>query len=307
VHVVLLGAAAGGGFPQWNCWCPVCRVARGEPGRAAPRTQSSAAVSADGRRWFLLNASPDVREQVARLPADVPADAARHVPVEGVLLTDAELDHTLGVALLREGRRLALWATDAARRVLEEDSRLLPVTRAFAELCVRALPLDGSPVPLTYRDGTPSGLEAAAFPVAGDPPRFATRREPGGTIGLAVRDARTGGALAYVPGCGALDAPLLARLAAADVVLLDGTFWRDDELVSLGIAPARATDMGHAPISGAGGTLEALSRLPPRPGRRRVYTHVNNTNPVLVEDSAERRAVEAAGVEVGRDGMTFEL
>ena len=141
MHVVLLGTAAGGGFPQWNCWCPSCRVARSDPQRAIPRSQSSAAVSADGARWFLLNASPDVHAQLARLSSAAPT-GYRHVPVEGIVLTDAELDHTLGVVLLREARRLQVLATDAVRRVIEDDSRVLAVTRAFADVTVTELMMD---------------------------------------------------------------------------------------------------------------------------------------------------------------------
>src|SRR6476659_6417746 len=156
VRVILLGTAAGGGFPQWNCWCPTCRIARDDPALAHPRTQSSIAVSADGVRWFLGNASPDVREQITRLPrAEV--TGVRHVPVEGIVLTDAELDHTLGVTLLREGRLLQLIATPAVIRTIAEDSRILPVTQAFAVVQTVEIPL-GEATPLVYRDGTQSGL-----------------------------------------------------------------------------------------------------------------------------------------------------
>jgi len=304
VHVTLLGTAAGGGFPQWNCWCPPCRTAREAPQRALPRTQSSVAVSADGARWFLLNASPDVREQLSRLPAAAPPpDAVRHVPVEGVVLTDAELDHTLGMVLLREARALTLYATSAVRGVLERDSKLLPTVRAFADVRVCPLPLD-APVELAYRDGSPSALSVDAFTVEGDPPRFAAVDEAGHTVGLVVQDATTRGTLAFVPGCGVLDEATLTRLAGTDLVLFDGTFWRSDELIQLGISESTAERMGHVPMSGPGGSLERLAALP---SRMCVYTHINNSNPVLVEGSAEGARVRAAGVEIGRDGMTFTL
>lgn len=302
MEVLLLGTAAGGGFPQWNCWCPGCRAAREAPARARPRTQSSLAVSADGRRWFLCNASPDVREQLARLARD-PAPALRATPVEGILFTDAEVDHTLGVVLLREGRELRVHCTAAVRRTLEHDSALLAVTRAFADVHVSELPLD-VPTPLIGADGTPSGLTVEAFPVAGDPPRFASADARGHTVGLVLR-AVDGGACAYVPGCGALDDALVARLAALPLVVIDGSFWRDDELVRLGLSDRRARQMGHMPVGGADGSLARLRTL--AGATTVVYSHINNSNPMLLEDSAERAAVTAAGFLVGEDGMHFSL
>jgi pyrroloquinoline quinone biosynthesis protein B len=302
VQVILLGTAAGGGFPQWNCWCPTCRIARQEPARARPRSQSSAAVSADGRRWFLLNASPDVHAQLARIPGPEPR-GMRHVPIEGVVLTDAELDHTLGIVLLREGRYLQLYATPAAQSVIERDSSVLPVTRAFAEVRVEPLAIGGSTA-LGYRDGCPAGLTVTAFPVPAGPPRFASEALPGHTVGLLVRDDATGGVCAFVPGCGGLDRTLLDRLAGAELVLFDGTFWTDDELIALGIGQRTARAMDHLPVSGPDGSLEQLAALP---ARHRVYTHINNTNPMLIEDSPQRLEVERHGLVVGADGMRFTL
>jgi pyrroloquinoline quinone biosynthesis protein B len=302
VQIIVLGTAAGGGFPQWNCWCPTCRTARREPERARPRSQSSAAVSADGRRWFLLNASPDVHAQLARIPMAEPA-GMRHVPVEGVVLTDAELDHTLGIVLLREGRHLQVYATPAVQRVIEQDSRLLPVTRAFAEVRLEALAI-GVATGLMYRDGCPAGLSVTAFTVPAGPPRFASHDLPGHTVGLLLRDEASGGTCAFVPGCGGLDRALLDRLAGADLVLFDGTFWTDDELIALGIGERTARQMDHLPVSGPDGSLERLAALP---GRHKVYTHINNTNPMLIEDSPQRLLVERLGLSVGADGMRFTL
>jgi pyrroloquinoline quinone biosynthesis protein B len=302
VHVILLGTAAGGGFPQWNCWCPTCRVARREPERGRHRSQSSVAISADGRRWFLLNASPDVHAQLATLPLAEPA-GMRHVPVEGVVLTDAELDHTLGILLLREGRSLQIYATHAVRGILEQDSRIVPVTRAFADVRMEDLPAE-SPAMLAYRDGCPSGLTVSSFAVPAGPPRFASGDLPGHTVGLLIRDQATGGSCAFVPGCGGLDDTLLGRLGGAELVLFDGTFWTDDELIRLGIGQRTAGEMDHLPVSGPEGSLERLATLP---SRHRLYTHINNTNPMLLEDSPERRAVERRGLVVGSDGMRFTL
>jgi pyrroloquinoline quinone biosynthesis protein B len=259
-------------------------------------------VSADGRRWFLLNASPDVHAQLARLPAVEPP-GSRHVPVEGVVLTDAELDHTLGVVLLREGRFLQIYATPAVQEIVEHDSRIVPMTRAFAEVRIEHLPPEGS-APLAYRDGCPAGIAVSSFPVPAGPPRFASGDHPGHTVGLMVRDEASGGVCAFVPGCGGLDRALLERLAEADLLLFDGTFWTDDELIALGIGERTAREMDHLPVSGPGGSLELLAELP---GRQRVYTHINNTNPMLIEDSPERLLVERHGIAVGADGMRFTL
>jgi pyrroloquinoline quinone biosynthesis protein B len=303
VHVVLLGSAAGGGFPQWNCWCRCCRVARCDPSAAQPRTQSAAAISADGGRWFLLNASPDVREQLRWVAAQEIPLAIRHTPIEGVVVTDAEIDHTLGLVLLREAGRLPTYTTAAIQSILERDSRLLPTTRAFSEVPVTELPLNGS-ISLAYRDGSASGLVVEAFPVPAGAPRFATRAEEGHTVGLLLREERTGKACAFVPGCGDLDPALLQRLAQADALLFDGTFWADDELIALGISGQTAREMDHVPISGPGGSLEQLATLP---CQYRVYTHINNTNPILLEHSRERATVDQRGVIVGFDGLHLSL
>jgi pyrroloquinoline quinone biosynthesis protein B len=264
-----------------------------------PRTQSSIAVSEDGERWILINASPDIRDQVRRLPRPTPDPAVRRdVPIEAVALTDAELDHSLGLLLLREGRALSVYAASPTLAVLERDSRILPTTRAFAAVSLVPLPLDRE-VAVRDRAGAETGLTLEAFAVAGDAPRFATSDGVGSIVGMMVRD-RAGSAAAYVPGCGAIDLPLVERLRQAEIVLFDGTFWSEEELVALDIAPTRAREMGHVPINGADGSLAMLSRLP---ARTRVYTHINNTNPVLIEHSDERRTVDAAGVIVGHDGM----
>jgi pyrroloquinoline quinone biosynthesis protein B len=259
-------------------------------------------VSADGARWFLLNVSPDVREQLATLDEPGGTDTRRS-PVAGIIMTDGELDHTIGLMLLRESERLALHVTCAVQTVLERDSRILPVTRAFADVRTVELPLD-RPRPLEDVDGRPSGLTIEAFPTPGAPPRFASGDETGHTVGLTITDATTGGRLAFVPGCGDLDPALRARLARHDLVFFDGTFWSDDELVRLGISDRRARAMDHLPISGPGGSLEQLGQLH---GVRTVYTHINNTNPILFEQSAERETVMRSGVTIGRDGMAFAL
>jgi pyrroloquinoline quinone biosynthesis protein B len=243
-----------------------------------------------------------VREQLARLPTAIP-EGPRHVPVEGIVVTDAELDHTVGIVLLREAGQLQLCATASVIRVLEEDSRILPVTRAFAEVKVTTI-APGSEISLCYRDGGSSGLTIESFAVPAGPPRFAREDIPGHTVGLIVRDRATGGSCAFVPGCGDLDPTLLERLSRVDLMLFDGTFWTDDELIRLNIGDRTARQMDHLPVSGPGGSLERLATLPTR---QKVYSHINNTNPMLLEDSPERALVESRGLRVGADGMRFTL
>ena len=298
-----MGTAAGGGFPQWNCRCRCCQLARTDPGAAWPRSQSSVAVSRDGSHWFLLNASPDVREQLGRLPFDGASTAIRHVPIEGIVLTDAELDHSLGIVLLREAKHLPLYATAAIRSVLERDSRILPVARAFADMPCTDMRLD-APLELVHRDGVPSGLSIEAFCVPADPPRFASSAPAGHTVGLEVRELATGRTCMFLPGCGAVSPALLDRLAHADVLLFDGTFWNDEEPIRLSISTRTAREMDHLPISGPGGSLEQLATLP---CRHRLYTHINNTNPILIEGSAERAEVVRAGLTVGYDGLRMTV
>jgi pyrroloquinoline quinone biosynthesis protein B len=216
--------------------------------------------------------------------------------------TDAELDHTLGMPLLREARSLQLYSTAAVRSILEDDSRLLAVTRAFAEVTVTEITPDLR-TELRYRDGASSPLSVTPFVVPAGVPRFARTEEPGHTVGLIIRDGGTGGSVAFVPGCGDLDDAIVGRLADTDLLLFDGTFWSDDELIGLGIGDRTARQMDHIPLNGTDGSLARLSSLP----GRKVYTHINNTNPILLEDSPERAAVEDAGIAVGADGMSFTV
>ena len=222
------------------------------------------------------------------------------MPIEGVLLTDAELDHSLGLVLLREARHLPLFTTAAACAVLEYDSRILPVTRAFADVPVTELLLD-TPQPLRYRDGSPSGISVEAFAVAAGPPRFARSHDIGHTVGMVFQDQDSGKMCVFVPACGELTPSLLERFARADVLFFDGTFWTDDELIALGIGDRTARQMDHLPISGRDGSLAQLATLP---CKHRIYTHINNTNPMLVEHSPESALVERAGLTIGVDGLS---
>jgi pyrroloquinoline quinone biosynthesis protein B len=297
VRVRVLGSAAGGGFPQWNCHCAGCEAARTGV-RARPRSQSSLAIRGDDGAWFLVNASPDLRQQLeTRLAAPAHVDGVRAPPVAGVLLTDAEIDHTAGLLLLRESTTpVRVFGAAGVERALSDGYPVLPMLQRYCGAewhtlqSARPQPLEGS------------SLAVETFPVGGDAPRYSDVELE--ASGFVFRDRATGGVVTYVPGLARLDDGVVARFAASDLVLIDGTFWRDDELARLGIAGRSAREMGHVPLSGPGGTLEMLARLE-RP--RRVLVHINNTNPILLEDSPERDEVARAGVEVAYDGLEVEL
>jgi pyrroloquinoline quinone biosynthesis protein B len=298
MRVRVLGSAAGGGFPQWNCRCNTCEAARAGAS-ARPRTQSSLAIRGADGPWYLANASPDLRQQLEGLRPD-PAHGVRAAPMAGILLTDGEIDHTAGLLLARESSiPLQVYGTEAVRHALTDGYPVLSVLDHYCGVEWHTLE-PGRPLAL---DGSP--LEVEAFAAGGDAPRYL-----GGSgadveaVGLTFRDRVTGGVLTYVPGLAELSDDVLARFEASGAVLADGTFWTEDELVRLGISDRTAGQMGHVPLSGAGGTLEAFAALK-RP--RRILVHINNTNPVLLEDSPEREAVVRSGVEVGYDGLEVEL
>jgi pyrroloquinoline quinone biosynthesis protein B len=301
MRVIILGSAAGGGLPQWNCGCENCRAARA---RGDGRSQSSVAVSADGERWILLNASPDLRAQLATHRVLWPR-SARGTPIRAVVLSDGEIDHTLGLLLLRESAaRLPVYAPAGVTALLGDEWPLFRVLSAYAGVEPRALP-DGRPVPLTELDGASLGISCTAVAVARRPPRYARATTEGVfDVGLRLRDERTGGTLAYVPTAGAVDDAVTQLAAGADLLLFDGTFWSDDELHRAGAVAPTAREMGHLPVGGSGGSLERLPRLG---AKRTLLVHVNNTNPILCATSGERAQVEAAGIVVADDGMEFEL
>ena len=302
MQIRVLGAAAGGGFPQWNCYCSVCNAAR-EGTRAQPRTQSSIALRGGVGPWFVVNASPDIARQLSQLDGQRAAAAPRRVraePIGGVLLTDAEIDHTAGLLLLREASApMRVWGAEEVGMALRDAYPLLSMLAHYGGVEWRTLGL-GEPCEL---EG--SSLVVERFDVGGDSPRYlAGSGIAMGASGLTVRDRATGAAATYAPGLARLDEEVITRLAQSDAVLIDGTFWSDDELVRLGVAERSAMEMGHVPLSGPSGTLAALRRL----GRpRKVLVHINNTNPILLEGSPEREAVLRAGVEIAYDGLELEL
>jgi pyrroloquinoline quinone biosynthesis protein B len=296
VWVRVLGSAAGGGFPQWNCACPPCRAVRDGSRPARPRTQSSIAVSPDDRRWFLFNASPDIHAQIDSFPPLHPI-GGRTVPLQAVLLTDAELDHTLGLLLLREGRGIELHATEAVHDTLYGGTSLLRTLEAYCPVQWRPV-IPGADVPLA------NGLWYRAFDVPTTKrTRFGSGTGKGRVVGYRLTDERSGRTLVYLPSAQDLIA-VRDQLDDCACLLVDGTCWRDDELIRLGLAGKTAREMGHLPIDGPDGSLARLALLPVE---RTIYIHINNTNPILLEDAPERRIVERHGMEVAVDGLELRM
>jgi pyrroloquinoline quinone biosynthesis protein B len=319
VKIRILGSAAGGGFPQWNCGCPNCRGLREGSLRAYARTQESAAVSADRRAWFLLNASPEIRAQVEAFPPLWPRER-RHSPISGILLGNGDLDHCLGLLSLRESHPLTLYATASVRRGFTEGNALYKTLERFPGQVTWVVLEPGIERPLAAPGGADSGLFVTAVPVPGKRPLHieasptAPPPSPGDNVGFRIRDGR-GKSLAYFSAVAGLSEALADSLSEADCVCFDGTFWSEDELAAAGVAgtggaaPKRARDMAHWPVGGPEGSLAWLAGLRGRGGSRprRILTHINNTNPLLREDSPERAAAAAAGVEIAGDGLEIDL
>lgn len=294
VRLLVLGSAAGGGLPQWNCRCPVCRLAREGDPRVLPRSQSGLAVSADGVRWVLLNASPDLRQQILASPALWPREGRRDSPIEAVVLTNAEIDHVLGLLALRERQAFAVHATGPTHAALDANPMFGALDPAIVE---RRTIVADEPVVV-------AGVALLPFAVPGKLPLY--QEGPGDLaaeiLGLEIH--ADGRRAVIVPNCARITPDLCRRLDGADLVLFDGTTYTDDELVRLELSPKTAARMGHVAMAGADGTLAQLAAL--RIGRR-IFLHLNNTNPALVAGSAEAMAVAAAGWELASDGMELSL
>lgn len=305
MHIHVLGAAAGGGFPQWNCNCRLCHGVRNGTVNAKPRTQSSIALSGDDENWLLCNASPDVLTQLRAFPQLQPARAPRDTAIRAVLLIDAQIDHTTGLYMLREHRQpLEIWCTEPVREDLEHGNPVFKLLAHYCGVAWRRIPLEGTAFEI---DGVP-GLRFTALPLLSNAPPYSPHRDrpvPGDNIGVTVEDVASGKRMFYAPGLGEIEAGVTAAMQRADCVMVDGTCWRDDEMIVLGLSKKRARDMGHRALDGESGMLATLAGLPA--AARRILIHINNTNPVLDEDSAEHAQVRAAGVELAYDGMDFRL
>jgi pyrroloquinoline quinone biosynthesis protein B len=309
VIVSILGSSGGGGFPQWNCNCRNCRAARARAPGFASRTQSSLAVSADGTDWLLLNASPDLRQQIAALPRLAPRIEAgpRSSPIKAVALTNGDVDHVAGLLTLRERHPFDLYASARVLAALRAN----PIFDVLAPDLVSRRELTPGVSTRVAGGGVSLGLEVEAFEAPGkvalyleelDAPNFGTRE--GDTLGLRIVESATGKAFVYLPACARLDACVSERLRDADLVFFDGTLWRDDEMLAQGLMPKTGSRMGHMNMSGPDGSIAAFA---PLCVKQKVFIHINNSNPVLDPSSPERAAAHAAGWTIGEDGMEFEL
>jgi len=304
--VKILGSAAGGGFPQWNCACLNCRALRAGTFHGKARTQTQLAISADGRLWFLLGASPDLRAQIEGTLALHPRDGIRQSPIAGVVLANADLDHVLGLLLLRELQPLRVYATASVRRILHDDNTMFRMLQRVPEQVVWTDFRPKEEFALCNAKGEDSGLRSSTLPLGTHYPAYVgqTRQSqlnPQESSLAFILRSPAGARLAYLPAVPQVDDALLRQLDAADLLLFDGTFWSDDELIRVQGSGQSAQEMGHVPVET---TLNRLAGLR-RP--RKIFIHINNTNPMLDEASAQFRQVRDAGWEIAEDGWQFEL
>lgn len=307
MRVRVLGSAAGGGFPQWNCGCSNCRRLRLGTLRATPRSQAQLAISSDNEHWFLLGASPDLRYQIEAFPELHPRGAGRNSPLAGVVLTGADLDHTLGLLLLREWQRLHVYSTGTVQDVLLSSNTIFRLLERMPDQIRWHSAAPDASFELTAPDGVRSGLMARLLALPGGLPAYAPPSAgvpPEDAVTALFLTAPSGARMAYLPGLPDVSAALLAELQGCDAILVDGTFWTDDELVRVEGFGRLARDIGHLPVSGDGGSLQRLADLA---GGRRIYVHINNTNPMLDEDSTEHALVRERGWEIAFDGMELNL
>lgn len=305
MKIHILGSSAGGGFPQWNCNCPNCAGWRAGNPRYRARTQSSITVSVDGANWLLFNASPDILQQLREFPALQPARSLRDTAIRAIFLIDAQIDHTTGLYMLREHRQpLEIWCHALVREDLTHGNPLFDLLGHYCGVNWHDVPLAGEGFTI---QGVP-GLHLNALPLISNAPPYSPHRDrpqPGDNVGVTLTDEDSGRKLFYAPGLGRMEPHVWAAMQAADCVLVDGTLWTDDEMITLGASKKTSRAMGHLPQSGKGGMLEWLDQLPH--GTRKVLIHINNTNPILDEQSPQRQELTRRGIEVSFDGMEIDL
>ncbi|MGB1186539.1 MAG: pyrroloquinoline quinone biosynthesis protein PqqB [Cycloclasticus pugetii] len=302
MQIRILGSGAGGGFPQWNCSCPNCKALRAGTIKATARNQSSIAVSSDGEHWALFNASPDVRAQLESFPEIHPKNQVRGTGIEAIVMFDSQIDHATGLLILREGDPLTIYCTEMVRQDLTTGFPIFNILEHFCGVEEHTIPLNGD----AFTIPNIQDLEFTALPLKSKAPPYSPHRNDpheGDNIGMIIRQISTGKTTFYAPGLGEIEAHVEQAMKDADCVLVDGTFWSDDELASVG-RPLLARKIGHLPQSGKGGMIEFLDTLE-KP--RKILIHINNTNPILNEESEERDILTQHGIEVSYDTMNIEL
>ncbi|MCK5889554.1 MAG: pyrroloquinoline quinone biosynthesis protein PqqB [Methylococcales bacterium] len=303
MKIRVLGAGAGGGFPQWNCNCHNCHRLRHKEMKGVARTQSSIAVSTDDKNWLLFNTSPDILKQLESFPAIQPKEGVRDTGIKAIMLIDSQIDHSTGLLMLREGKPLDVYCTDMVKQDLSTG---FPIFKMLDDYCT----VNHHPVPFKGESFTVPKIDDLRFYTQAlkskAPPYSPHRHDPheGDNIGVIIEQISTGKKVFYSPGLGEIEPHVMAAMQESDCVLVDGTFWTDDEMCTQNISPKRAREIGHLPQSGEGGMIEVLNTVK---DTRKILIHINNTNPILDEESEQRKILDAEGIEVAYDGMEIDL
>ncbi|MGP3590649.1 pyrroloquinoline quinone biosynthesis protein PqqB [Vagococcus sp. WN89Y] len=303
MQIFVLGSAAGGGFPQWNCHCPNCAGVRDGTMKTTARTQSSIAISDDGNSWVLCNVSPDICHQLRAAPALNTPTQLRGTGIGSIILTDSQIDHSAGLLNLREGCPHHVWCTQEVHDDLSDGFPVFPILTHWNGGLIhhRIEPLE------SFQVAVCPALYFTAIPLTSNAPPYSQYRHkplPGHNVALFIEDTSSGKSLLYAPGLGEPDETILPWLQRADCLLVDGTLWRDNELSTTGVGTHTGKEMGHLALAEEQGLTSLLASLP---AERKILIHINNTNPILNEESPERRSLEQQGIEVSRDGMVIAL
>lgn len=303
MKVRVLGSGAGGGFPQWNCNCHNCHRIRHNTMNGKARSQSSIAVSTDNKNWLLINTSPDIRSQLEAFPAIQPKEGIRDTGIKAILLIDSQIDHTTGMLMLREGKPLEVYCTEMVKQDLSTGFPLFTMLKDYCTVNHHAVPVDGSSFTIPAIEDLRFYTQALKSKA---PPYSPHRHDPheGDNIGVIIEQISTGKKIFYSPGLGEIEPHVMTAMQEVDCLLVDGTFWTDDEMCTQQISHKRAREIGHLPQSGPGGMIDVLSGVTKA---RKILIHINNTNPILDDDSEQRKILDAVGIEVAYDGLEIDL
>ena len=303
MKVRVLGSGAGGGFPQWNCNCHNCHRLRHNAMNGKSRSQSSIAVSTDNKNWLLINTSPDIRSQLEAFPAIQPKEGIRDTGIKAILLIDSQIDHTTGMLMLREGKPLEVYCTDMVKQDLTTGFPLFTMLKDYCTVNHHDIPVDGSSFTIPAIEDLRFYTQALKSKA---PPYSPHRYDPheGDNIGVIIEQISTGKKVFYSPGLGEIEPHVMTAMQEVDCLLVDGTFWTDDEMCTQNISHKKAREIGHLPQSGPGGMIEVLNGVVKA---RKILIHINNTNPILDDDSEQRKILDAAGIEVAYDGLEIDL